>query len=749
MEEPTRKLGPYRLITKIGHGAFGVVWLAEKKTAIATTRCALKVPRDEDIDLEGFKQEAAIWIQASGHPNVLPLTDADMYDNQVVIVSEYVPDGSLSKWLKRHGGKAPTVEAAMEMIDGVLAGLAHLHERNIIHRDLKPDNILLQRNTPRLADFGIARVLRSTSYTANLSGTLAYMAPEAFKRKRNPRTDIWAVGVIFYELLAGRLPYDEPDPPSLIAALSFQDAPPLPESVPEEVRNVVMGALQRNPEQRYESATAMRADLQEAERIVWLKARQARDASTLSLSEKTTGPVTSATARLETSTKTLSPALPVSESDPKESALVAQLETSPVPDTQPLPATISSIPVTESVAQQRVSAARPTTEGVRPTISSPEGAGFAGQTRPTGSRAARPLKWIVAAVVALMLLGTGIVLLVVKISGNNTWDDSATNRATDKANGVAARVNGKPITLTEVDRLISDQPGPRQSQLSAADLAKARLQVLENLIQREALYQRAQREHLEPSEDAITNSINTQNQEKGVTDEEFARQLGQKKTTMDEHRDAVKRDLAINKLQAKYAVNVAVTDGEVEAFYRSHQQEFINRRGVGLGMLVVDPMDNSNEGIQNDARSETEAKSKIDKVYNQLKAGADFVTVVRAQSEDAKHLEDSGDIGFATPEELRQKSFPRELSDQFFGRMEIGSITAPVNFKSPSFPYGRWYIFKLNERRLQSEALTLESPGVREQIARKLMEQRTETSNANLLTTAMNESKIVNYLALG
>ena len=115
------------------------MWLAEKRTAITTTQFALKLPRGEDIDVAAFKQEAGIWIQVSGHPNVLPLIEADIYENQVVIVSEYVPDGSLAGWLKQHGGRSPSAEAACEIMDGVLAGLAHLHARRIIHRDLKPE----------------------------------------------------------------------------------------------------------------------------------------------------------------------------------------------------------------------------------------------------------------------------------------------------------------------------------------------------------------------------------------------------------------------------------------------------------------------------------------------------------------------------------------------------------------------------------------------------------------------------------
>jgi WD40 repeat protein/serine/threonine protein kinase len=269
MAEATRKLGPYTLVSKLGRGAFGVVWLAEKKSAIATMRFALKLPRDEDIDLEAFKQEAAIWLQASGHPNVLPMIEADIYDEQVVIVSEYAPDGSLAAWLRGHGGRAPSIETACEIIDGVLAGLSHLHERRIIHRDLKPDNILLQRETPRLADFGIARLLKSGSYSTNISGTLAYMAPEAFDGKRNEQTDVWSAGVIFYQMLAGRLPYDQPDTASFIGAIMRQDPPPLPERVPEVLRQVALKALRREPSARYATAKEMRLDLREAEHRLW------------------------------------------------------------------------------------------------------------------------------------------------------------------------------------------------------------------------------------------------------------------------------------------------------------------------------------------------------------------------------------------------------------------------------------------------------------------------------------------------
>src|SRR5918911_175177 len=120
MAQHQNKIGSYTLISEIGRGGFGVVWLAEKRTSIATTRFALKLARNEDVDIEVFKQEAAIWAQVSGHPNVLPIIEADIYDGQIVIVSEYAPDGSLSGWLGKHGGRAPSVESAVEMTMGIL-----------------------------------------------------------------------------------------------------------------------------------------------------------------------------------------------------------------------------------------------------------------------------------------------------------------------------------------------------------------------------------------------------------------------------------------------------------------------------------------------------------------------------------------------------------------------------------------------------------------------------------------------------
>jgi serine/threonine protein kinase len=259
------RVGPYILTRKLGRGGFGVVWLAERRTPIVKMQVALKLPLHEDIDFEVVKQEARLWVEASGHPNVLPIIEADVYDDQIVIVSEYAPGGSLDEWLKQHGGKAPSVDAAVDIVSGILAGLEHLHARLIIHRDLKPANILLQGGTPRLADFGLAGVLKSSTSGSLTRGTPAYMAPEAFDGKCTEQTDVWSAGVILYQLLSGRLPFPQKEIGSLMGAITRYDPEPLPRSIPMSVQEVLARALERIPDRRSKSAAHMRKALRQAQ----------------------------------------------------------------------------------------------------------------------------------------------------------------------------------------------------------------------------------------------------------------------------------------------------------------------------------------------------------------------------------------------------------------------------------------------------------------------------------------------------
>ncbi|MFY9224245.1 MAG: bifunctional serine/threonine-protein kinase/formylglycine-generating enzyme family protein [Blastocatellia bacterium] len=256
------EIGPYTLIRQLGRGAFGVVWLAERRGKIATTQVAVKFSLDEEPDLKEIEKESRLWVEIGKHPNILPIIEADVYDEYVVVVSEYAPDGSLEAWLKSHGGNAPNLESALQITLGILSGLEHLHCRRIIHRDIKPANVLLQGDTPRLADFGLARVLRASAKNSGIAGTPNYMSPEAFDGQRSVQTDIWAVGVILYQLLSGSLPFSQTDWPSLMKAIINNEPKPLPENIPLMLKEIVSKALQKDPLRRYASAKDMKDELQ-------------------------------------------------------------------------------------------------------------------------------------------------------------------------------------------------------------------------------------------------------------------------------------------------------------------------------------------------------------------------------------------------------------------------------------------------------------------------------------------------------
>jgi len=304
-------------------------------------------------------------------------------------------------------------------------------------------------------------------------------------------------------------------------------------------------------------------------------------------------------------------------------------------------------------------------------------------------------------------------------------------------NTVAATVNGKSIMLSEVEHLLSEQTQGKQAQMPQLSLAQARLQILDSLIQKEVLYQRAEQEKLLPTEDEISQYITAKKQEGGMTEEEFQKRLKEQNQSEDTFREEARKALAIQKLQNKYTASVNISDREVEETYNANKQQFVVGRGVQLADIVVDPRDN---GAQDDAKSEAEAKIKIDNIYQTLKT-ADFAEVARARSEDPSNVK-GGDIGFASEDDLKQNGFPESLIAQLFGSsMQVGSYTSPVQFS------GRWYIFKLKGRQLETQNRTLESPGVRQEITEALRSQRQNLLNAALLEKAMYEAKIVNKLA--
>ncbi len=258
-------IGPYTLVRSLGRGGFGEVWLAERRSSLITTRVALKLPVIAASDIEQVRQEAQVWLQASGHPNIVPVLDAEVYGGQVVIASEYIAGGTLTAWLDKHGGSAPSVEAAAAKTAAILSGLDYLHRAGLIHRDLKPDNVLLQDGAPRLTDFGLARFVQAADPFESIAGTPRYMAPEAFSGSFSAASDLWAVGVLFYEMLLGALPFPQADIMELVTAVRSGEPPPLPAVVHERYRSIVCRLLAKSPSDRFFSAAEALAELQAPE----------------------------------------------------------------------------------------------------------------------------------------------------------------------------------------------------------------------------------------------------------------------------------------------------------------------------------------------------------------------------------------------------------------------------------------------------------------------------------------------------
>ena len=271
MLESGKKIGDYVLVEKIAHGAFGDVWKAEKQTPLSVMTFALKFfsPKEgENFKESDVQNEVEVWQSVTGLPNIISVIEADFAEGYIYIVSEYADGGSLQRWLAANGGKAHTVEQAVEIALEILNGLDYLHRAGFIHRDIKPANILIRKGTFCLADFGVSREIKTHSMTMHTAGTYQYMPPEAFSKKPSvsPETDIWAVGVILQELLTGKLPFPHDEIPSLMYSVLHEEPEEMAGDMPESLRRVVRQALQKQREDRFYTAREMIESLRQVQR---------------------------------------------------------------------------------------------------------------------------------------------------------------------------------------------------------------------------------------------------------------------------------------------------------------------------------------------------------------------------------------------------------------------------------------------------------------------------------------------------
>lgn len=317
--------------------------------------------------------------------------------------------------------------------------------------------------------------------------------------------------------------------------------------------------------------------------------------------------------------------------------------------------------------------------------------------------------------------------------------NSTSGSAAVDSNETAAKVNGKVITMQEVDRAVKQQAQGQETKLSPIELAGARLQVLQSLIEQEVMYQKAEKESLVPTEEEINGEVNKRKTESRLSAEEFDKQMKQAGMDDKSFRESIKKGLAIQKLVDKITSRIETPkDQEIVDFFKSNPDLFVRKRGVRLAAIVIDPRDT---GQGDTTRNEVEASQRVKEVLAKVQQPAsDFAALAREYSEDPSRLQ-GGDLGYISEDELKQ-NFGERVGAAFMNpQFAIGQVTnmVPVN--------GKGYIFKLQERIEKEENLTLDSPDVRPQINKLLVDNRKQLLAASYQTMSMNEAKIENYLA--
>ncbi len=259
------RIGRFEIVRELGRGAQSVVYLArdphlQREVAIKTLHFSNSDPQKN----QQLLSEARMVSQLR-HPNIVPIFEAGEEGGDIYLVFEYVPGTNLSDFLKKNGRLTPV--RAIGLILPVLDGLAHAHEAGIVHRDIKPSNILVDDDgTPRVMDFGIAARMEKLSESGDsFMGTPAYMAPEYIEhRESSERSDIFSVGLVFYEMLVGKRAVQGNSAPDIARFITGNDIR-VPENsgveLDESLVSILYKSIARDPQQRYVAISQMREAL--------------------------------------------------------------------------------------------------------------------------------------------------------------------------------------------------------------------------------------------------------------------------------------------------------------------------------------------------------------------------------------------------------------------------------------------------------------------------------------------------------
>ena len=257
----------YEIIRSIGEGGMANVYLGYD--TILDRQVAIKVLRGDLSNDEKFVrrfQREALSASSLAHPNIVEMYDVGEDDGIYYIVMEYIEGKTLKQLLKKRGSL--TLSEAIDIMLQLTDGMAHAHDSYIIHRDLKPQNIMIKDDGQiKITDFGIAMALNSTQLTQTNSvmGSVHYLPPEQASGKGSTiKSDIYSMGIIFYELLTGSLPFKGENAVE-IALKQMKDEIPsvrkINSNIPQSLENIILKATAKNPKNRYDDVKEMYNDL--------------------------------------------------------------------------------------------------------------------------------------------------------------------------------------------------------------------------------------------------------------------------------------------------------------------------------------------------------------------------------------------------------------------------------------------------------------------------------------------------------
>ena len=260
----------YEIISQTGVGGMATVYTARDN--VLNRKVAIKVLKDEFTTDEEFVKRFNSEAQAAAslsHPNIVSIYDVGNEDGIYYIVMELVRGKTLKQIITEEGALPWkwSVNIAMQ----IASALDTAHKNNIVHRDIKPHNIIITEDgVAKVTDFGIAKAVSNSTITAfgTTIGSVHYFSPEQAKGGyTDAKSDIYSLGVVMYEMLTGRVPFDSDT--SVSVALKHMQEPPVPpmeinDNIPQAVNDIILKAMEKEPMARYQTATAMMRDLSRA-----------------------------------------------------------------------------------------------------------------------------------------------------------------------------------------------------------------------------------------------------------------------------------------------------------------------------------------------------------------------------------------------------------------------------------------------------------------------------------------------------